>query len=142
MGRVFDLLIVDDDASQVGLLRTSLDELGLLHKCHHCSSGPQALDFVNRRPPFQGAPRPHLILLDLNMPGMDGCEVLRRIKSDPELCSIPVVMLSTSQALKDVNACYREHANAYIQKPGDLEGNLAFLRNLDQFWGSCEFVPH
>jgi|tagenome__1003787_1003787.scaffolds.fasta_scaffold20348797_1 CheY-like chemotaxis protein len=141
MTRTFDLLAVDDDAAQVLLLGVLLQEMDLSHRYHHCSSGAEALDFLHRRPPFENAPRPHLILLDLNMPGMSGCEVLRHVKSDPELRSIPVVMLSTSRSLDDVQACYTSHANAYIRKPTDLAGNLAMLRHLDQFWTDCEFVP-
>ncbi|HEX4772864.1 MAG TPA: response regulator [Bryobacteraceae bacterium] len=141
MGRVFDLLIVDDDPGQLRILESSLRELGLLHKCHHCDSGQKALDFLHRRAPFEGTPRPHLILLDFNMPDMDGCEVLRQVKSDPGLRSIPVVMMSSSRALRDINACYTEYANAYVSKPPDLEGNLDLLRHLDQFWSHCELVP-
>jgi|SRR5947209_9378973 len=141
MARIFDLLIIDDDVSQVSLVKSLLRELGLPHRCHHCPTGPETLNFLHRRAPFQRAPRPDLILLDVNMPGMDGCEILRRVKSDPELRSIPVVMLSSSRALKDVDACYSAHANAYIKKPTDLEGNLAFLRRLDQFWSHCELAP-
>lgn len=140
MGRSFDLLIVDDDVSQGSLVRTLLQEMGLSHRCHHCSSGSEALDFLDRRAPFQNAPRPHLILLDVNLPGMDGCEVLERIKSNPQLRSIPVVMLSTSRSLRDIDACYNAHANAYIRKPTDLAGNVAVLRHLDQFWNDCELV--
>ncbi len=140
MTRSFDLLIVDDDAAQVLLLGLLLQDMDLSHRCHHCSSGAETLDFLHRKPPFEQAPRPHLILLDLNMPGMNGCEVLRRVKSDPELRSIPVVMLTTSRSLEDVHACYSAHANAYIKKPTDLASNVAMLRHLDQFWTDCELV--
>jgi CheY-like chemotaxis protein len=122
------------------MLRTLLREMGLSYKCHHCSSGAQALDYLHRRPPFQNAVRPHLILLDLNMPGMDGCEVLRQVKSDSQTRSIPVVMLSTSRSREDVAACYTAHANAYMRKPTDLAGNVAMLQHLDQFWKDCELL--
>lgn len=141
MGRVFDLLIVDDDPVQLQLVQDLVRELGLLHRCHCVSDGGKALDLLRRRPPFEKAPRPDLILLDLNMPGMHGSEVLHRIKSDLELGSIPVIMLSSSEALQDVDACYREHANAYIQKPTDLESNLALLREIDRFWAELATVP-
>ena len=142
MGRVFDLLIVDDDPGQLRLMQILLGELGLGHRCYYTSNGPKALDFLHRRAPLEEAPRPHLILLDLNMPGMNGCEVLRQIKSDPELCAIPVIILSSSQAESDVDACYREHANAYIHKPADLASNLGLLREIDRFWAECALVPH
>jgi CheY-like chemotaxis protein len=141
MARIFDLLIVDDDPAQLKILCTLLRELNLEHRCHYASSGQQALDFLKHKAPFQGAVRPNLILLDLNMPGMDGCEVLRQIKSDPELRTIPVVMLSSSQAIQDVDACYREHANAYVRKPTDLESNLKLLRDIDRFWAELVVLP-
>src|ERR1700749_4108688 len=99
MGQVFDLLIIDDDRDQVGIIKILLADLGLSHRCHHAASGATGLDFLRHKPPYENAPRPHLILLDLNMPQMDGCEVLRQVKSDLDLLSIPVIMLSTSQAL-------------------------------------------
>lgn len=142
MGRVFDMLVVDDDPGQKTLIQGVLGELGLSHRCHYAPNGPKALDFLRRTPPFENAPRPDLILLDFNMPGMDGCEVLHSVKSDPDLCSIPVVMLSSSEALKDVDACYREHANAYVLKPTDLESHLTLLRNLDRFWSQCVLASH
>ena len=141
MGRTFDLLIVDDDPAQLQIIRTLLRELGLEHRCQYAASGREALDFLDHKPPFEKAIRPNLILLDLNMPGMSGCEVLRQIKSDPELRVIPVVMLSSSQAIQDIDACYREHANAYIRKPTDLESNLKLLRNIDRFWAELVVLP-
>ncbi len=141
MGRVFDLLIVDDDPSQLKLVRTLIAELGLQHRCHYVLGGPDALNFLHRNPPFEAAPRPDLMLLDLNMPGLNGCEVLHHIKSDVNLRSIPVVMLSNSLALKDVISCYEEHANAYIRKPADLESNRKLLRDIDRFWAGCALTP-
>jgi two-component system response regulator len=138
--RSLNLLVIDDDAGEVSLLRTLLAEMRLSHKCYHCSTGAEALDYLHRKSPFEDAPRPHLILLDLDMPGMGGCEVLSRIKSDTETRSIPVVMLSSSLSNENVEACYMAHANAYIRKPTDLAGNVAMLRHLDQFWKYCELV--
>src|SRR3954470_19211079 len=114
-------LIVDDDLSQLHLVQALLRELNVSHECHYAANGPQALNFLNRRPPFEGAPRPDLVLLDLNMPGMDGCQVLQHLKQDPNLRSIPAIIFSSSEAPKDVNACYEEHANAFVRKPMDLD---------------------
>jgi CheY-like chemotaxis protein len=75
------------------------------------------------------------------MPGMNGCDVLRTLKSDPGLRSIPVIVLSTSQAMRDVTACYAEHANAYVSKGADLESNLKLLRDIDRFWGDSAVLP-
>jgi CheY-like chemotaxis protein len=141
MGVAFDLLIVDDDPGQQKLFDTLLADLGLQHRCHYVLSGNLALDFLRRDAPYQDAPRPHLILLDLNLPGMNGYEVLRYIKSDLKYRAIPVVVLSSSPAMKDVDACYREYANAYVQKPTDLEGNIKLLREIDLFWSACALLP-
>jgi CheY-like chemotaxis protein len=136
------LLIVDDDTAQVQLLKALLHELGLAHRCHHALSGDIALAFLNRAPPYQNAPRPHLILLDLNMPGMDGCEVLHRIKGDPKFLTIPVIVLSNSQSSQDVDACYNGHANAYLVKPGNLDAALAMVQSIDRFWcGTAQVCP-
>jgi CheY-like chemotaxis protein len=134
MGRAVDLLIVDDDRGQLQLVEAMIRELGLQHRCHYTSNGFETLDFLHRVHPFEKAPRPQLILMDLNMPGMDGCEVLQQLKSDPALLSIPVIMFSSSQAEKDVSACYREHGNAYVRKPADFEETLTLFRDIDRFW--------
>jgi len=127
-------LVVDDNVDQFRLVRMLLKELKLPHDCHYARDGVQALSFLKRRPPFEAAPRPDLVLLDLNMPGMDGYEVLRYIKDDPSLRSIPAIILSCSRAPQDVNACYREHANAFVQKPMDLDDTIRVLKNIDRFW--------
>lgn len=140
MGRAVDLLIVDDDATQLQLVEAMLRELGLQHRCHYAPNGFKALDFLHRLHPFEKAPRPQLILLDLNMPGMNGCEVLQQLKSDPALLSIPVIMFSSSQAEKDVSACYQGHGNAYIRKPADYEETLTIFRDLDRFWAQSAML--
>lgn len=141
MDRALDLLIVDDDHRQSRLLEVLMAELSLPHRCHLVENGRAAIDFLRRSPSFESAPRPGLILLDLNMPGLSGCDVLGYIKSDPALLSIPVVILSTSDASQDVNACYKAHANAYIQKPTDLQSTLNLLRDIDRFWGKLALSP-
>ena len=134
MRRELDVLVVEDDPAQVRLIRTLVQQLELPHRFHNVSDGVKALDFLNHRPPFEEAARPHLILLDLNMPGINGCEVLQSIKADPRYRSIPVVVLSSSESLNDIQACYDRHANAYIHKPLGLEENLRILSDLDRFW--------
>jgi chemotaxis family two-component system response regulator Rcp1 len=141
MSRVFDLLIVDDDPGQFRLMKSSLGELGLKHRCHYACSGYEAIAFLKHWTPFEDAPRPDLILLDLNMPGMDGCEVVRRIKTDPLLGSIPVLVLSSSEAAQDVEACYGAHANVYIQKPADLPHHVDMVRRIHRFWAESAVVP-
>ena len=129
-----DLLIVDDDAAQARLLEVLLQELGLAHHCYHALSGDIALLFLNQAPPYQDAPRPHLILMDLNMPGMGGFEALRRIKRDPRLAAIPVIILSSSQSAQDIAACYDSYANAYVVKPSNLDAAMAMVQSIDRFW--------
>lgn len=136
-----DLLIVDDDAAQVLLFRYSLRELGYHHRCHHVPGGTEALDFLRRNRPYEDAPRPDLIILDVNMPGMNGCQVLAKIKSDPELSSIPVVMFSMGVSQSEINDCYAQHANAYVQKPIDFQANLSLLNDLEQFWFQIARLP-
>ena len=131
---ICDLLIVDDDIGQMRLLELLLRELGLAHRCHRALNGDAALSFLRKTPPYQDAPRPHLVLMDLNMPGMGGFEALRRIKSDPQLATIPVIILSSSRSAQDVDACYDNHANAYVVKPGDLDAAMAMVRSIDRFW--------
>ena len=138
MGRGLDLLIVDDDPAQLHLIQSLLGELGLKHRCHYAPNGLDALAFLERTPPFQDAAPPNLILLDVEMPGMSGCDVLRQLKSHPVLRTIPVIMISGSQSLKEVDVCYSEHANAYVSKGADLNANLGLLKDITHFW--CETV--
>jgi CheY-like chemotaxis protein len=141
MSRPADLLIVDDNPAHEYLTRVLMGELGFSHRCHYVSNGNSALDFLYRRPPFELAPRPRLIMLDLNMPGLSGCEVLHQIKTDCALRSIPVIILSTSEHPDDIESCYTEHANAYVHKPQDLEGNIRLLREIDSFWLGTVRLP-
>jgi chemotaxis family two-component system response regulator Rcp1 len=134
MGRTCNLLIVDDDFGQAVLVEALLKTLELPHRCHHVTNGALALRFLQKQAPYEGAPRPELILLDLNMPGKNGYEVLREIKSDPNLRSIPVIMLSSSPRSEDVAACYQERANAYIRKADDLGQALQVISSIDTFW--------
>lgn len=129
-----DLLIVDDDPAQASLFRHFLVALGHRHRCHHVASGLEALAFLHHASKYTGAPRPDLIILDLNMPGMNGCEVLSKIKSDPDLRPIPVIMFSSDIREQDVNRCYWEHANAYVRKPGDYDANLRVIEQIEHFW--------
>jgi len=131
-------LIVDDDLSQLHLVQALLRELNVSHECHYAANGPQALNFLNRRPPFERAPRPDLVLLDLDLPGMNGYQVLQHLKHDPNLRSIPTIILSSSRAIEDVNACYEEHANAFVQKPTDLDESLRVLEGIDRFWSRVQ----
>jgi CheY-like chemotaxis protein len=135
------LLIVDDEPAQVRLFQLSLEYLGLTHLCHSAANGSEALAFLYRRTPYEHAPRPELIIMDLNLPGMDGCRLVSLIKSDPELRSIPVIMLSNSAHFEDVASCYSALANAYIQKPASFNSNLEIVQALDRFWFQTVTLP-
>jgi two-component system, chemotaxis family, response regulator Rcp1 len=129
-----DLLIVDDDPIQAYLFEKVLLDLGLEHRCFHAGGGSQALDFVRRKSPFEKAPRPELIILDLNMPDMDGCAVLRELKADGDLRRIPVIMFSATETDEEFARCYNENANACVRKPQDFEGIRQVVREIERFW--------
>ncbi|EME64074.1 two-component system response regulator [Rhodococcus ruber BKS 20-38] len=128
------VLLVEDDAGDELMTREALDEHKLTNTLHVVRDGEQALDFLFRRGPYSDAPRPDLILLDLNLPRYDGREVLARIKADPELRQIPVVVLTASAAEEDLLRSYRLHANAYITKPVDFAQFADVIRRIDNFF--------
>jgi CheY-like chemotaxis protein len=135
------ILLVEDDPGDVRLTREALKDGKLRNELHAVSDGPSALAFLHREPPFEDAPRPDLIFLDLNLPGMHGTEVLARIKSDEGLVAIPVTVLTTSAADEDITRSYRLHANAYVTKPVGLEEFLQVVRQLDEFWVQIVRLP-
>ena len=132
-----EILLVDDSPADVRLTLEALKEAKLTNKVHVVYTGEEAMDFL-RRP---GARRPDLILLDLNLPGMDGREVLEQIKTDPELMIIPVVVLTTSRAEEDVLRAYRLHTNCYITKPVDLDQFIRVVQTLEKFWLTIVKLP-
>ena len=140
-GEARDLLIVDDDPSQARLFEILLEDLGLQHRCFHAQSGEEALSFLRRQAPYVDAPRPELIVLDLNMPGMHGCDLLREIKRDAHLRRIPVIMFSSTASEREFAGCYNDNANACIQKPADYEASLEVVRGLERFWFHTARLP-
>ena len=121
LGRPIEILLVEDSAGDVRLTREALKDAKVLNTLHVARDGAEAMDFLHRRDGYADAPRPDLILLDLNMPRMNGREALKAIKEDPEIAHIPVVVLTTSDAEKDILKSYSLHANCYITKPVDME---------------------
>jgi CheY-like chemotaxis protein len=103
--------------------------------------GEEGLDFLYRRGEFGGAPRPDLILLDLNLPKYDGRQLLEQIKSDADLCHIPVVVLTTSAAEEDILKSYKLHANAYVTKPVDVDQFMSAVRQIDEFFVQVVRLP-
>ena len=141
MAETFHLLLVEDNPADVRLTQEALKNGKVLHKLHVVQDGIEAMAFLHQLPPFEEAPRPDLILLDLNLPKKDGREVLAEIKTNPKLRSIPVVILTTSQADEDILKTYDLHANGYIVKPVDIEQFFAIIKNIKEFWLSVVELP-
>ncbi len=139
--RAIEILMVEDNPGDVRLTREALKGGKVLNQLHVVEDGVAALDFLYRRPPHQNAPRPDLILLDLNLPKMDGREVLSRVKSDEALKLIPVVVLTTSQAEEDVLRAYRLSANCYVTKPVDLHQFNRIVQAIEEFWLTVVSLP-
>ncbi len=133
-GRPVEILLVEDSPSDTELTIEALREAKVRNHLSVVEDGVQALDFLHQRETFARAPRPDLIMLDLNLPRKDGREVLAEIKADPKLKSIPVVVLTTSKAEQDVLRAYNLHANCYITKPVDFEQFLRVIRSIESFW--------
>ena len=133
-GQAVDVLLVEDDPGDVLMTKEAFEHYKLRNVLHVVTDGEQALQFLRRTGGYADAPRPGLILLDLNLPRLDGLEVLAEIKADPVLKVIPVVILTTSQAQQDVLRSYALHANAYVSKPVDFETFMEAIRQIDSFF--------
>lgn len=128
------ILMADDDDDDVFVTRRAFREADIRNPFYRVSDGTELLDYLRRRGDYADAPRPGLILLDLNMPGMDGREALDRIKTDPDLRRIPLVVFTTSQDSDDIAACYDRGANSYIAKPVGLARMLKTARTIQSYW--------
>jgi CheY-like chemotaxis protein len=140
-GRSIEVLLVEDDPGDVLMTKEAFEDYKLKNTLHVVNDGAEAMDFLRRQGEHTEAPRPDLVLLDLNLPRMDGREVLQAIKSDPELASIPVVVLTTSEAEEDVLRSYSLHANAYVTKPVDFERFIEVVRRIDDFFVTVVRLP-
>jgi CheY-like chemotaxis protein len=136
-----DILMVEDNPADVRLAQEAFRECAAHNSLSVARDGVEATDFLHRRGMFSNARRPDLILLDLNLPRKDGREVLGEIKADPELMRIPVIVLTTSRAEKDVQTTYDLHANCYVVKPVDLEEFLGVVRSIEHFWLKAATLP-
>jgi chemotaxis family two-component system response regulator Rcp1 len=137
-----EVLLVEDSPGDVRLTREAFKDAKVHINLHVASDGAEAMDFLNQDGKHSNAPRPDLILLDLNLPKKDGREVLEEIKESATLKSIPVVILTTSASDADILRSYRLHANCYITKPVGLEGFLTVVKSIDNFWLSVVKLPH
>ena len=139
--RSIEILLVEDNPSDVRLIQEAFKEVKLRNRLNVVWDGEEGLAFLKREGVFQDAPRPDLILLDLNLPKMDGRELLEQIKSCPELHRIPVVILTSSKAEEDIIRSYDLHANCYITKPVDLDQFIRIVQSIEQFWLTIVTLP-
>jgi len=139
--RPVEVLLVEDSPGDIWLTREALMQGSIPKRISVVTNGEQAIDFLRRRGAYENARRPDLVLLDLNLPRRDGLEVLREIKSDPELKTITVIVLTTSEAPTDVNAAYDLNANCYVVKPVDLEQYTSAIRGIESFWMTLASLP-
>jgi CheY-like chemotaxis protein len=135
------ILLVEDDPGDVLITTEALQQTKLLHELATVSDGEEAIDYLRARPPHEDAVRPDLILLDLNLPRRDGREVLAEVKGDVALRSIPIVVLSTSEAEEDILRSYDLHANAYVPKPVDFDAFVRIVQQIDDFFLTVVRLP-
>lgn len=138
---VIDVLLVEDDPGDALMTQEAFEHHKIRNTLHVVKDGVEALEFLRREGPYADAPRPGLILLDLNLPRKDGREVLSEIKADAEFRSIPVVVLTTSEAEEDILRSYSLYANAYVTKPVDFDRFIEVVRQIDDFFVTVVKLP-
>ena len=136
-----EILLVEDNEGDIGLIEEVLEEAKIRNSLHVAKDGEEAMLFLHGEEKFSSSPRPDLILLDLNLPKKDGREVLKEIKEDCDLKSIPVVVLTTSGAEKDILKAYNLHANAYVTKPLDFDQFIKVIKSIENFWLEIVKLP-
>jgi chemotaxis family two-component system response regulator Rcp1 len=141
MSRIIEILLVEDNPGDVRLTREALKEGKVLNKLNVVTDGHEAIEFLRREGEYGDAPRPDLILLDLNLPRKDGREVLAEIKAHESLRRIPIVILTTSKAERDVIQSYNLGVNCYISKPVDLDQFIYVVKSIEEFWLTVVTLP-
>ena len=141
MTQLIKILLVEDNPADANLTIENFERLKIANKLEVVEDGVEAMAYLRCEEPFANAERPDLILLDLNLPRMDGREVLERMKADPDLDTIPVVVLTSSDAEEDVIRSYKLQASAYVKKPVDLSGFERIVRGIEGFWFSVVKYP-
>jgi CheY-like chemotaxis protein len=141
IGQPIEVLLVEDDPGDELITREAFEDNKIGNTLHVAHDGLEALDFLYQRGEHADKPRPDLILLDLNLPKYDGRQVLEKIKGDPELRAIPVVILTTSSAEEDILRSYKLFANAYVTKPVDLDQFMSVIRQIDEFFVTVVRLP-
>lgn len=138
------ILFVEDSDDDFFAAQRAFKKAGLKNAIRRCTNGDQTIDYLFRRGEFADAlkaPLPGIILLDLNLPGLDGREVLRLIKADPKLHKIPVIVLTTSNAEQDIEQCYQDGANSYVQKPVELQNFVLAISRIKDYWFEIAVLP-
>ena len=136
-----EILLVEDNPGDVLLTEESLEEGKIRYNIHVAVDGEEALKFLHREGKYKDSPVPHIVILDLNLPKLGGCEVLAVIKNDSQLRRIPVVVLSTSKASEDISKSYDLHANCYVTKPIDYSQFSTAVRSIQEFWMTVVQLP-
>lgn len=141
IGKLVDILLIEDNPGDVRMTQEVLKESKILNKMYVIEDGVEAMAFLRREGKYANAPRPDLILLDLNLPRKDGHEVLAEVKSDDGLKRIPVVVLTISEAEDDILKSYDLHGNCYIIKPIDFKGFIKVVKSIEDFWLTIVNLP-
>jgi chemotaxis family two-component system response regulator Rcp1 len=139
--RPVQILIVEDNPADARLVREVMRDSKVLNEIHWVADGVEALAFLRRQGKYSGSARPNLIFLDLNMPKKDGRDVLKEVKSDKDLCRIPIVVMTSSQTEEDIARAYEQHANCYVRKPIDFEQFHSVVKTLENFWFATVELP-
>ena len=140
-GRPIEIMLVEDNPGDVRLTREALKEAKVRNNLSVVDDGVEAMKFLHRKGSYATAPRPDIILLDLNLPRKDGRQVLAEVKADPDLRRIPVVILTTSKAEEDILKTYDLHANCFISKPVDFEQFIRVIQSIEHFWLAIVTLP-
>ncbi len=141
VGRPVEFLLVEDNPGDVRLTQEALKDSKVRNNLNILGDGISALSFLRRESPYENAPRPDIILLDLNLPRMDGRELLSHIKADPKLKRIPVVVITSSEAEQDILRTYDLHVNCYVTKPVDLDQFIKVVQSIETFWLTIVQLP-
>jgi chemotaxis family two-component system response regulator Rcp1 len=141
LGRPVQILLAEDNPGEVRLVQEVMRESRFPNEVHAVSDGVETMAYVHQSGKYAGAPRPDIVLLDLNMPKKDGRQVLRELKGDPDLRRIPVVIMTSSLAPADIEVAYAEHANCYVRKPVDFHQFQAMIRQIETFWFATVEIP-
>jgi two-component system, chemotaxis family, response regulator Rcp1 len=140
-GKPIEILLVEDNVEEAELTMHSLRDSRIRNRIHWVQDGEEAMEFLNRQGQYASAPRPDLILLDLNMPRKNGLEVLAEVKQSPELKRIPVVMMTESRNEGDIFRAYDRHVNCYVTKPLDVDKFIEAVRSIEEFWLTVAHLP-